>query len=282
MLRQPAIVAVCLLAIAVVHAGDPTTLVVCAPGYPSNTEEAQPTMDALARGIERATGWSEGTLDAAYHPTIEGGLAALGDEGAALALVPVPFYLEYRERLELVPLLRVESVAGEREVWSLVAKRGAIDAPAALAGWEIRGMAGYSPRFVRHVVLEPWGALPGDTAIVFDARVLSVVRRSARGEQVAALLDPAQSAAIGSLPYADELEVVARSQPLVGSLLCSVHARLPAARGARLGSPLPGVQQSEAGRSLLESLRISRFHLLEPDELIPVEKAFAAGAGAER
>src|SRR6059036_784782 len=40
------------------------TLVVCAPGYPGTTEEAQPTMDAFARAAEAAAGWPAGSLHA--------------------------------------------------------------------------------------------------------------------------------------------------------------------------------------------------------------------------
>ena len=93
--------------------GDATTLVICAPGYPSNSEEAQPTMDALSRAIEISGGLAPDDLEAVYQPSIDGGLAALGE--AALALVPLPFYLEYRERLGMTLLILRAGIPGVSE-----------------------------------------------------------------------------------------------------------------------------------------------------------------------
>src|SRR5262245_47968634 len=63
------------------------TLVVCAPGYPGTTGQAQPTMDALAAAVGRAAGLEEGTLGAVYHESLAGGLARLEQKDAAFALV---------------------------------------------------------------------------------------------------------------------------------------------------------------------------------------------------
>ena len=137
-----------------VRSAEPTTLVVCAPGFPSNTEEAQPTMDELAGALARGAGWADGRSAATYHPDVDGGHEARRDERAALALVPLPFYLEYGRQLDLRATLQVDQ---DPEVWSLVAGTGAVSSPEALAGWEIAGIPGYSPRFVRHVLLADWG-----------------------------------------------------------------------------------------------------------------------------
>jgi len=255
---------------------DTTTLVVCAPGYPSDTVEAQPTMDALARGVESAAGWRAGRLSAAYHPTVEGGLEALGRDDAALAITPLPFYLEQRERLGLEPLLNVVQAAGAEEVWSLVARRGAVLGPTSLAGWEVAGMPGYSPRFVQRIALAEWGALPQNTRVVFSSRVLSVLRKAAAGESVAALLDLAQTRALESLPFAAELEVVARSRPLIGSLLCRVGGRLSDATAHELHGAFLALEQRDDGRELLETLRITRFEPLDRRSLATIERVFGA------
>ena len=61
------------------------TLVVCAPGYPGNTAEAQPAMDALARSLARAAHMPEGSLAALYEETEPGCMRRLAqpDEIAA-------------------------------------------------------------------------------------------------------------------------------------------------------------------------------------------------------
>ena len=86
-------------------------LVACAPGYPGSTEQARPTMDAFAAALALRAGWEAGALDAVYHEKEDAGLAALAEPRAALALVPLPFFLKHRAALELDPLLEVVPVS---------------------------------------------------------------------------------------------------------------------------------------------------------------------------
>jgi hypothetical protein len=267
--------AACAASIAAAAATE-TTLVVCAPGFPGTTREAQPTMDDLAGGVGRAAGWSPGRIGAVYHPTVEGGVEALSGARAGLAIVPLPFYLEHRARLGLRPLLSVAQAAGSDEVWSVVARRGAVAGPAALAGWDLAGMPGYSPRFVREVALADWGELPADVRIRFSSSVLSVLREAVQGDRIAALLDRAQAGALASLPYADDLEIVARSRPLVGTLVCQVRGRLPDERLDELKRGLLELERREGGRALLDTLRIARFEALDAEALARAERAFAS------
>jgi len=251
------------------------TLVVCAPGYAGNTEQAQPVMDDLARAVTLTAGWSGAALEAVYHERLEGGLEQLAEQDAALALVPLPLYLEYRERLSLEPVLEVVQASGPSEQWSLVASRGAIKTPEDLAGWQLFGMPGYAPRFIRRVALAGWGELPDGLEIRFTSRVLSVLRKAAEGERVAVLLDTAQTNALGSLPFADELEIVATSEPLIGSLLCRVGDRLESDEAAPLLEALVRLHEEQGTEELLETLRVARFQRLPAAGTGELERAFA-------
>lgn len=263
------------IALCAYHAhADSDLLVVCAPGYPGNTAQAQPAMDALAAGVVKQLGWSEGTLSAVYHEQESAGLEALETESATLAIVPLPFYLEHRRRFALRPLLEIEQVSADSERWALVAKRGAVEKPSDLAGWEIASLAGYSPLFVREVALGSWGALSGDTRIAFTPRVLSALRKSAAGESVAVLLDRGQTDALGSLPFANELEIVVRSPDLPGQLLCAVGDRLSDAAAASMTRKLPAMTGTAEGSELLESIRIARFASLDAQALAGLESEF--------
>jgi hypothetical protein len=257
--------------------GETWTLAVFAPGYPSTTSEAQPTMDELAGCLARGAGWPGGRVKAVYHPTLDGGLASFADEATALALVPLPLYLEYRERFRLEPLLWVDPETGQDEVWSLVAAPGAITAPRDLDGWELVGMPGYSERFVRRVVLSGWGVLPESVRIGFSPRVLSALRRAAEGEKVAALLDRAQASSLASLPFGERLAVVARSPELPWSLLCRVGERLGAEPTREITAAFLGLGRSQGESELLSTMRLRGARHLDPAELTPFEKAFDAG-----
>jgi hypothetical protein len=256
-------------------ADGPVALVACAPGYPGTTAEAQPAMDAFAAALARAASWPAGRVTAAYHETEQGGMGRLASPDAALALVPLPFLLQRGEALKLVPRLQVQSTGSElTEVWSLVARRGRIGSPAALDGFTVVSLAGYSPGFVRSA-LGPWGRIPESARIVHSGQVLSALRKAAGGEKVALLLDGAQAAALGTLPFAGDLEVVARSAPLPAAFVCTVGNRLAAARWKALEKALLALPSTPEGASAMEGLRFVRFAPVDAAALTAARRAFA-------
>lgn len=244
---------------ALAHSAEPMTLVACAPGFPGDTAQAQPTMDAFAAGIAAAAKWPAGRLAAVYHEQLERGLARLGEPDAALALLPLPLYLEARAGLRLEPILEAVGPGGPDETWSLVARRGAIGSPRALDGWSVAAATGYSPRFVREVALHGFGPLPAGTAVSFRPGGLAALREAASGRLVAVLLDRAQASALPSLPFGAELETVTRSAPLPGTLLCRVSGRADEAALRELGTALIGLAKTPHGREVLATVRLAEF-----------------------
>lgn len=250
----------CALVVATAASAATTTLVVCAPGYPGSTAEAQPSLDVFARVAGAAAGWPPGSLAAVYHETEDAGLRRLAQPDAALALVPWPFYVKHAAALKLAPLSHAASkAAGAEESWALVAKKGRLDSASRLSGWEIVSLAGYAPAFVRGGALAAWGKIPTDARVTESGQVLSALRRAAAGEDVAVLLDGAQAAALASLPFAGELEVVASSPKVPVAVLCTVGTRLPPARARVLSKALVSLHESPEGAQALEGLRLVRF-----------------------
>jgi len=135
-------------------------LVVCSPGSPGTTAEAQPTMDAFAAALSAKARLSP-PLAAVYDAAEDAGVARLRQDDAALALVSLPFFLKHekdlglRARLQPVPKGRPSA-----ERWTLVAKKGNAPAPAALDGFTVASVAGFAPGFVRGPALGGWGPLP--------------------------------------------------------------------------------------------------------------------------
>ena len=255
------------------------TLVVCAPGYPGSTEEAQPTMDAFAAAVAAAAGWPGGELAGAYFETEAGGVERLQRGDAALALVPLTFFLKHAAALKLAPRLQAVQIGGEAaERWTLVAGKGKVNGPASLAGWEVVSLAGYVPGFVRGLALAEWGALPPDVRIVFSGAVLSGLRRAAAGENVALLLDRAQTAALPTLPFAAQLEVVARSAPLPVSVLCVVGNHLPEARSKAVTRALLDLGGTPAGAEALAGMRMTRFMPADQAAIARAQAAFNRAA----
>ncbi|HET6438656.1 MAG TPA: hypothetical protein VFG59_11375 [Anaeromyxobacter sp.] len=246
----------------------PVSLVVCAPGYPGTTEEAQPSMDTLAAQLARSAGLPPGAVAAVYLNGEEEGVARLRAPGATVAMVPLPFYAKYAKTLALRPRLTVvrQGAQGPLETWTLVAKKGRVGSPAALSGFILASSAGYSPAFVRGA-LAGWGPLPPDVKVVASNQVLSSLRRAAAGEGVAVLLDPEQAAALPGLPFASDLEVVARSPPMPGAFVTTVGAGFAEARWKVLEKGLLTLNSEPQGTEVLGAVRLESFAPLSPEAL---------------
>ena len=198
----------------------PTALVAVAPGYPGTTAEAQGAMDTFASALARAAHWPDGSVTAVYYPGEADGLARLTKPDAAVALVPLPFYLAHREDLGFKARLAVQMTSvGLSERWTLVAKKGRVKSPADLASMTVSSIAGYAPNFVRGA-LGAWGRIPDATKIETSTQVLSSLRKAATGPDVAVLLDGSQAASLDSLPFAkDHPEVTSRDRINTGGRL---------------------------------------------------------------
>ena len=264
--RLAALLAVLCAAPAVAPA-EPVTFVACAPGFPGSTAEAQSRMDAFAAAVAQAVA-GKPDFRAEYYETEEPGVARLGRPDAALALATLPFFLKYETRLGLVA--RGQAVmqgASASESWSLVAGKGRVSGPQALDGWEILSPAAYAPRFVRGTALAGWGKVPAGARLVASTSVLTGLRRAAAGEKVVLLLDGAQGAAVPTLPFANDLEVLARSEPLPVFVVALVRGRLPEAQARSILQALEALGGKPEGAAALQGLELERFMPLDEPAL---------------
>jgi hypothetical protein len=234
------------------------TLVVCAPGYPGSTAEAGPAMDAFAAAVAGAAGWTPEELAAVYFETEAAGVANLGKEETTFAMVTLPFFLEYRETLGLKPLAQAVPVGSDAtQHWSLVAAVSRVSKPKDLRNWQIISLGGHSPSFVRAMVFDGWGPAPEGLEIVFSARVLTALRRAAKGENVAVLLDGPQAESLGRLPFGKDLEILRTGPEVPVSLVCSVGGRPSSNREKTLAEALLGL--GGGSDEALAGIRIERF-----------------------
>jgi hypothetical protein len=252
------------------------TLVFCAPGYPGNTAQAQPAMDAFARAVEKAAGLPAGELGAAYYESEGAGIEALRKPDAVLAVTTLPFYLQDGEKLALKAHLASQRNGSATQQWSLIAQRGRVTSSADLDGWELTGPAGYSPGFVR-ALLQSWEPLRSSTRITFAPAPLGALRRVAAGENLAVLIEPEQTQAIfPQHPLAKDLEIVATSRPVPGSVVSIVGDRVSQEERTRLLNALMHLQDSPDGAEALKTLRVEKFVTLQPKAVVLLQQAMAS------
>jgi hypothetical protein len=278
--RTPILPAIVLAAAsAVAAAPSPVTLVVCAPGYPGTTKEAQPSMDALASAVAEAAGRPPARVAAEYHETEDAGMARLKAASPTLAMVPLPFFLAHAGELKLTARAQAVEKAGKAAVtWTLVAKKGRVTTASSLAGFDIVSLAAYAPDFIRNVALRKWGDLPADVTFTASGQVLSALRKAANGDNVAVLLDAAQAASLPTLPFAGEIEVVATSPPVPGVIVCSVGATVGPTAVRQLTSGLLKLHETQAGAAALDAVRLAKFVALDGKGLANARASYRPAA----
>ena len=242
------------------------TLVVCAPGFPGNPAEARPAMEALAQALVDAGHLPAGSLSAVYEESVAGGLRRLAQKDAALLLASLPFFLDHEKELRLVARLLAVPRGGEAlERWTLVTGK---DHPASLEGYTVQSSAGYSKRFVHAAA----PGLPRQVEIRAGSAVLSALRRAADGEKVAVLLDGAQAAALGNLPFASSLSVLGTSRPIPVAVVATVAKRMDEGRWKALEPAFRRLADDPAAREALEGVRMAGF--------VPLDRAALDAARA--
>jgi hypothetical protein len=244
------------------------TLVVCAPGSPGSTAEAQPAMDALARSLAKEAHLPAGSMTAVYEETETGCLRRLAEKDAALLLATLPFYLAHEQELRLVPRLSaMPQGGGTLQRWTLVTGK---DHPAALEGYTVQAGAGTSKRFVHAVAPK----LPAQVEIQQVGTVLSGLRRAANGEKVAVLLDGSEAAAMGSLPFAASLAPVETSPPVPVAVLATVAKRMDEPRRKELEDAFIRLAEDRAARDALDGVRMAGFVPLDENALAAARAAY--------
>ena len=245
-------------------------IVICAPGSPGTTAEAQPVVDAFAAVASHKAGVP---LQAVYDESEDGGVKRL--QKASIAVVSLPFFLKHEHELGLHPRLEAVQQGHEAlEHWTLVAEKGRVTSAAALDGFTIVSNAAFAPAFVRGAVLA-FGRVPASTKLVQSSAVLSALHRASAGERVAVLLDATQAASLSSLPFADKLEVIARSPALPTGIVATIDARMPAKLWKQVESALLALGADSAGASALASIQMTGFVPLDEKILAAARKDFA-------
>lgn len=249
---------------------DKQTLVVCSPGSPGTTDEAQPRMDAFAAAISKK---AQVPFAAVYDPSDDGGVTRL--KTAGIGMVSLPFFLQHEQALGLHA--RLQAVAKGRpalERWALVAQKGKVTGADGLAGFTIATNIAFAPGFVRGTALGTLGALPATVKIVQSTAVLSSLRKAANGEPTAVLLDATQESSLATLPFGAKLEVIAHSPPVPAGLIVTIDARLPDAAWQPIGRGLLGLSQDKSATETLDAIQLTGFTALDDKALAAARKAF--------
>jgi hypothetical protein len=171
--------------------------------------------------MAQAIGAAPGSLEGAYLPSRARCDAYATERAAVFAVLDTDTLLAHASDWKARPLAHLGTAT--KTTWYVVAPKGTLTSPADLAGKSIQSTAPGGARFVANLVLD--GAVP-ISALVLEgtAKPLRALRKVARGQAAAAIVDQDAMAALGELTLPVELVVVAKSRPLPGLTLASIEA----------------------------------------------------------
>lgn len=245
-------------------------IVVCAPGQPGSTEEAQPTMDVLAKAVSSKSG---GAFTAIYDPNDSAGAKRLAESG--LGIVTLPFYLEHVRELGLhARLVAVQKGRPALDRWAVVVKKGRAADPSGLKSFTITSAVAFAPGFIRGVVLG--GKAISDVKLKQSTAVLSALRHAADGDPVAVVIDGATEASLATLPFGKDLEIIWHSPSLPAAVIVTIDKKLDDKAWAPLEKAFLALANDAAGAAALDAVRMATFVALDdPKALAAAVDAYA-------
>jgi hypothetical protein len=213
------LVALALLVPATVFSG-PRDLLLCLTGFPGTTEQAGPTVRGFLDKLGEKLGWGASTMQGDYYPDTEVGLQQIRDRKPGFAGVSLDLYLAHGTELGAKVIARaVMHGRNKTRFHIVVAKTGGPATVDALTG-KVLVPFRESARFLGNLVLDGKRTLAESLDLQYEANAMSALRKVARGQATAAIVEEEIIERFSEVPVQDQLTVLAAgpwlpSQPIV-------------------------------------------------------------------
>jgi hypothetical protein len=229
-------------------------MLLCLPGFPGTSSQAQPYVDRMLRHLEGELGWPADSMSGLYVPGEAEGAERLAQSSAGIALVGPSLFAAHHSQLKMKVIAKVEVSGQGSKTYSVVAAKDGPASVAELAGKKVSGAVVHDPRFAANVLLGGQVA-PDAVTFVEESRPLRSLRGVARGKVDAAIVDGAVLHHMGELDFADELKVIHTAEPVPAPAVVVMGEGKQHA-GA-LKSALVGLCQRPEGEQLCKTLTLT-------------------------
>jgi hypothetical protein len=193
-----------------------------------------------------------------------------------IGIVTPGFYLAYAQALGIEPLLEVQRQKIPAEQFVLVVKKSASDDPIALKGRSIATTLGAEQRYLLSVVLKNklgeetrWKPVTDVEGAMFDLADGSTNAPNAVLVEEAAWKLFEKDEELGP-----KLKVVYRSDEVPHDLLVLFRPNAGNVEVEKLKSTLKDMGKNDAGRKILDSIRVEAFVEIDKDRLANAESLF--------
>lgn len=241
------------MGIPIVAAG-PKNMLLCLPGFPGTTAQAQPYVDKMLRHLETDLGYESGSMTGAYLPDGSKATAKLKSEKPGFVLMGPSVLAENNKSMTLHIIAKVEANGRGQETYYVVTKKGGPSDLSALVGKTVSGTMVHDEKYVYNVVLDQ--NLPrGTLTVKSNKRPLKSLRDVVKGNVDAAIVDQSVIDHMKELKFGDQLQVIYTSKPVPAPAVVVLDKNKKYAK--KLKKALVGLCQKPSGKDLCKSLTIT-------------------------
>ncbi|MDJ0762558.1 MAG: PhnD/SsuA/transferrin family substrate-binding protein [Myxococcota bacterium] len=246
-------------------------MLLCLPGFPGTSSQAQPYVDKMLRYLEPKLGWSAGTITGLYLPDGAAASKKLLEVKPGIALVGPSIYAAHQKALRMQVIAKVEVDGRGAETYAIVTKKDGPSSLAALVGKTIEGTVVHDEKYIYNVLLDQQIS-PGKIGLKSEIRPLKSLRNVARGRVDGAIVDASVQRHMASLPFADELQVIYTSKPVPPPAVVVMGEGRKHAE--KLKKALVGLCQRPDGQDLCRALMLTSILAASDADYKALKKAY--------
>ena len=234
-------------------------VLICYHGGSARSESAQSTTDIMLRVVEEIGEWPSGSMTSLFTTKITECEIHLDEQKPQFAITTLGTFLAYRKNLNLIPLVQPFISGSSMEKYRIVVRKGTFTSIEQLKGKTLGGSLVDEPAFFKRVILQ--GKVDPESFFTLKSsrRVLRSLRALVKGDLDAVVVNSQQYRALGSLPFASELEVAFTSEdvPLVG--VVANGQRTTTDERNRFSQALSKICDHKEGKQLCELFGVEKF-----------------------
>ncbi|MCA9669126.1 MAG: PhnD/SsuA/transferrin family substrate-binding protein [Myxococcales bacterium] len=229
-------------------------MLICFVGGPGNHQQAQPVVDQFLRHVERSAGWADKSSSGAFFSRRSRCVTFFEQKKPAVVVLDLASYLALRTRWKLSPLAQMGR--SDKKRYFVLVRDGSVKKLADLKGKKVVSTI-RDTKFLSKIVFGGKLDAAKHFTLSFTRRPLKGVRKVARKQADATIVDEQVMAHLGSLKLGVKLVPLHRSAKLPG-LTMTVRAGTPKKVPAQLRKALPKLCKG-AGSKLCKTFSISAF-----------------------
>jgi|LSQX01.1.fsa_nt_gb ABC-type phosphate/phosphonate transport system substrate-binding protein len=243
-----------LLAAALPLGAFPQKMMMCLPGFPGTTSQAQPLVDQLLRFLEADLSLEAQSISGVYLSDDAEASEKLPVLKPGLAVVGPSVYARFSGPLKMKVIAKVEASGRGSDTYYVLVRKDGPASLSALSGQSVAVTGISDSQYVYNVMLDR--KLPANSLnLSTPKRPMKALRDLHQGALQAVVIDQAIHDSLRELPFADDLHVIHTSKPVPAPAVV-VMGQTPA-EAQRIGTALLSLCTTTEGKALCSALSIS-------------------------